>query len=203
MKTDYFSLVASQAQCSLEAARLMKEILYGYAPATIVERMTQVHHIEHEADEIRHEVIKHLSKDFITPIPQEDLMELTRLMDDVTDAIDEVVINLYMYAVRALPEDTLRLSDVALQCVEALHKAVGEFKNYKKPETLVKLLIEVNSAESEADAVYKEAMHRLFAGESDARTVIGLKAVYDGLESCCDLCEHAADVMEGVMMNNL
>lgn len=31
---------------------------------------------------------------------------------------------------------------------------------------------------------------------------MGSKAVYDSLENCCDLCEHAADVIEQIIMKN-
>lgn len=203
MKTDYFALIISQAQCSLDAAKLLKRILQEYRPDSIATQLNEMHAIEHQADNIRHDVMKHLAKDFITPIEQEDLTELTRLMDDVTDAIDEVVINLYMYAIKDLPKDTVRLVDVVFQCVNSLFLAATEFKNHKKPEPLMKLLIEVNSEESKADTAYIEAMRTLFLSERDPLRVMGIKAVYDALESCCDLCEHAADVMEGVVMNNL
>ena len=34
------------------------------------------------------------------------------------------------------------------------------------------------------------------------KTLLGTKAVYEGLESCCDLCEHVADVIEQVIIKN-
>ena len=204
MKTDYFELIASQAKCSLEAAKLLKEILTDYNSENIKNDLARIHDVEHRADEIRHTVIKRLAKDFITPIGQEELAELTRLMDDVTDAIDEVTVNMYMYAVKTLPDDVLDLVEIMLSCVSTLFDATVEFRNHKKPDALMKLLIEVNDQESKADAIYMEAMRKLFNNAAvEPMYALGVKAVYDALESCCDLCEHAADVMEGVVMNNL
>lgn len=37
--------------------------------------------------------------------------------------------------------------------------------------------------------------------EADAKTLIGHKEIYDSLEECCDLCEHAADVIEQIIKN--
>ena len=75
-------------------------------------------------------------------------------------------------------------------------------KNFKKPEALRALLIKVNDIEIEADAVYAEAIHELFGSTSDGKTLLGAKAIYEGLENCCDLCEHAADVIEQVIIKN-
>ena len=56
--------------------------------------------------------------------------------------------------------------------------------------------------ESTADTAYIEAVRALFVAEKDPMRAFGVKAIYDGLEECCDLCEHAADVIESAVMNN-
>ncbi len=199
-KTDYFDLMQKQTRTSLDAAELLVTILDDYDPQKAGEQREKMHLIEHAGDEIRHEAMKKLSRDFITPIEQDDLISLVQILDDVTDAIDEVVIELYMYNIRSLPKETKHLADMMLSCVKALSAAAAEFKNFKKSQSLMKLIIDVNTMESQADDVYIEAVRALFVnGESSA---FGVKAIYDSLESCCDLCEHAADVMESVIMNN-
>ena len=36
----------------------------------------------------------------------------------------------------------------------------------------------------------------------DGRTLLDTKAVFESLESCCDMCEHATDVIEQVIIKN-
>lgn len=60
----------------------------------------------------------------------------------------------------------------------------------------------MNDIEGEADEVYVDASYRLFAVPADCRVLMGSKAVYESLENCCDLCEHAADVIEQVIIKN-
>ena len=79
---------------------------------------------------------------------------------------------------------------------------LNELKSFKKPEKLRSLLVQVNTIEGEADAAYSEAIYKLFGEETDARKLIGGKAVYDCLENCCDLCEHAADVIDQIIIKN-
>ncbi len=201
-KIDYFEIMARQAACSLEAAELLREILEDYQQAKLPAQREQMHHIEHRGDEIRHEAMKCLARDFITPIEQDDLLQLVQILDDVTDAIDEVAIELYMYNVEALPAETGHLATLMIQCVRALVAAVTEFRRFKKSSDLKRLLIEVNTMESRADHAYIEAVRALFVSEQNPKQAFGVKAIYDSLESCCDLCEHAADVMENVVMNN-
>ena len=64
------------------------------------------------------------------------------------------------------------------------------------------LLVRVNDIESEADTIYTEAIHSLFGSSIDYKTLLGAKTVYEGLEHCCDLCEHAADVIEQIVIKN-
>ena len=202
MKTDYFSIMAEQAHYSLMAAELLGNILNDYQPEQLNKWRSEMHRIENSADDVRHMAMSQLAKDFITPIERDDLLQLIQILDDVTDAIDEVVIELYMFNIRKLPAQAKQLMTVMSRCIGALAEAVIEFRHYKKSAELNRLLIEVNTMESEADAVYIEAVRALFEEESDSLSVMGAKAVYDSLESCCDLCEHAADVIESAVMNN-
>lgn len=48
---------------------------------------------------------------------------------------------------------------------------------------------------------YVENMHRLY-GESDLRTVVVWKNIYACIENCMDVCEHAADIVNTVIMKN-
>ena len=107
-----------------------------------------------------------------------------------------------MYHVDTIPEKTAALSRVVNRCVLALHEAAGELKNFKKPDALRAMLVKVNDIEIEADAIYTEAIYQLFASNAEGKVLLGSKAIYEGLENCCDLCEHAADVIEQVIIKN-
>ena len=200
---NYFELLAMQVRCCVKASELLVNILDGYSSEKLNNQRELMHEIEHNADDLHHEILMKLSREFITPIDQEDILRLVQIIDDVTDALDEVVIDMYMYNVVKLPDDTLQLAKTVNRCVQALEDSIGELKNFKKPDRLRNLLIEVNSIESEADAIYVEAVHRLFTSDIGVREIIGGRAIYESLENCCDLCEHAADVIEQTVIKNV
>jgi len=199
---DYFKMIEQQTACCLEASNLLEEILCKFNADSINAYRTQMHDIEHAADKIHHEILSKLSTEFITPIDQEDILKLAQIIDDITDALDEVVMEFYMYRIDRIPEKAAELSKIVNRCVNALHEAAGELRNFKKPTALRAHVIKVNDIEMEADTVYMEAIYDLFGSSADVKTLMGARAVYESLESCCDLCEHATDVIEQVIIKN-
>lgn len=199
---DYFELIKKQTACCVEASNLLEEILCRFKSDNIDGYRNTMHEIEHRADQVHHDILNKLSTEFITPIDQEDILRLVQIIDDITDALDEVILDMYMYHIDVIPERTAELSRIVNRCVKALDKAAAELKNFKKREALHALLVKVNDIETEADAVYIEAIHKLFGSEVDGKTLTGAKAIYEALESCCDLCENAADIIEQVVIKN-
>ncbi len=201
-RNDYFKLIEEQLSHSVHASELLGEILANVTPENIQSYKEKMHVIEHQGDDIHHSILSRLSAEFITPIDQEDILHLVQLIDDITDALDEVVLELYMFDIRKVPDAAPMLGDKVDECVKALFSAGAELKNFKKPELLRQHLIEVNTHEGEADEIYTEAIHKLFVTETDVRVLLGARGIYDSLEACCDLCEHAADIIEQIIIKN-
>lgn len=199
---DYFKLIQQQTARCLEASNLLEEILCKFDAAEIQTYRTSMHEIEHAADKIHHEILSRLSTEFITPIDQEDILRLAQIIDDITDALDEVVLEFYMYHIAAVPEAAAELSRLVNRCVSALNEVASELKNFKKPAALRTLIVKVNDIEMEADGIYVQAVYDLFASPADGRTLMGTKAVLESLERCCDLCEHATDIIEQIIIKN-
>ena len=199
---DYFALIQNQTECCVEAANLLEEILGKFDKGYIENYRSQMHEIENRADEIHHDILRKLSIEFITPIDQEDILHLVQIIDDITDALDEVILDIYMYHIKEISPKTKEIAGVVNRCVRALNEAAAELKNFKKRDSLHDLLVKVNDIEIEADRIYVDAIYELFGSDADDKTLIGQKKVYEGLENCCDLCEHASDVIEQVMIKN-
>lgn len=201
-KNDYFKMIEEQVECCLEAANLLVNIMSNYSSDNISTQKEAMHAIEQKADNIHHNILTKLSAEFITPIDQEDILHLVQIMDDVTDALDEIVLDLYMYHIEVVSPYAIQLSNIAYRCVKELYAAVKELKDFKKPEQLRKHLIEINTIESEGDATYVEAIHQLFGNPSDAKTLISSKSIYSSLEQCCDICEDASEKIEQIIIKN-
>lgn len=199
---NYFELIREQASYCVQASNLLEEILCKFNADSIGAYRNQIHEIEHNADSVHHDILNKLSTEFITPIDQEDILHLVQIIDDITDALDEVILDIYMYHIDKIPEKTAELSKTVNKCVYAMFEAIEELKSFKKPDKLRTRLVKVNDIEGEADEIYTDAIFKLFGSTNDVKTLLGGKAIYEGLENCCDLCEHAADVIAQVIIKN-
>ncbi len=201
-KNNYFEMMTKQSSYCVKAAQLLEKMLCDFEAENTPTIRDEIHEIEHKADKTHHKILSKLAAEFITPIDQEDILRLVQIIDDVTDALDEVVLDFYMYNLDEVPEDADEFAKTVTRCVTELHHGIEELKNFKKPTKVREILVKVNSIESDADAIYMEAIHDLFTKCTDAKTLISHKAIYEGLENCCDLCEHASDVIEQIIIKN-
>ncbi len=199
---DYFEMIQSQTEYCVRAAELLENILTSFKAEEVKSYRDNMHKIENDADEVHHDILNKLSVEFITPIDQEDILHLVQIIDDITDALDEVMMDVYMYHVESIPPRVEEFVSVVRKATVALHEAAGELKNFKKPTELRKLLIKVNDIENEADVIYTEVLFDLFGADVEPRRLLAAKAIYEGLENCCDLSEHAADIIEQVIIKN-
>lgn len=199
---EYFLLIELQAAICVEAAALLENILTEYSAAGMAVRRVEMHAVERRADGICHDIRNRLSAAFITPIDQEDILHLAQLLDDVTDALDEVALECYMFRLAELPAGAPAFAGLTRRCVGKLCEAAIELRNFRSSGRLRALLAEVNTLEEQADDAYATAIHDLFAEDAAPRTLIAGKAIFDCMEACCDLCGHAADVMDQIIIKN-
>lgn len=199
---EYFLLIEQQAAICVEAAALLENILTEYSAAGMAVRRVEMHAVERRADGICHDIRNRLSAAFITPIDQEDILHLAQLLDDVTDALDEVALECYMFRLAELPAGAPAFAGLTRRCVGKLCEAAIELRNFRSSGRLRALLAEVNTLEEQADDAYATAIHDLFAEDAAPRTLIAGKAIFDCMEACCDLCGHAAGVMDQIIIKN-
>ena len=201
-KQDYFLILERQSAYGVQAAQILKDFLSDFDAFRMPETVREMHRIEQEADEVRKELTEALSREFLPPIEREDLLSLSMQLDDVTDAVEDTLRHLYMFNIESAAPDAVGLAEATLSCCGALHKAVQGFREFKKMEKFRPLLLPVHEWESRSDALYTESVRSLYCGTNDPRQLLRWTQIYGNLESCCDICEHAADVMETVMFKN-
>lgn len=187
---------------SNQAAKLLRDIIYKYDGKHLNILKNKMHEIEHTADKEKHDIIEKLVKEFITPIEREDIIAITQEIDDVTDAVEDVLLKLYMYNVQELRSDLKEFVDVIVKSCEGVQTAVNEFYNFKRSTDIQKAIIEVNRLEEVGDRIYTEAVRKLFVEEKDPIQLLIWEDIYNRFETCCDACENVVDYMETVIMKN-
>ena len=198
----YFDVFTKCILYANDAATLLHDCLENYSPRGLKARLAEMHEIEHAADTVKHEMMHRLVKEFLPPIEREDIAELAHTIDDVTDAIEDVLLGMYMYNIKTLHREVHEFTDLITRCCEALKDMSGELQNFRKSTVLKEKIIVINELEEEGDRLYTDSMHRLYIEETDPIHIMAWTTLYDRLEKCCDCCEDVADMVEQVMLKN-
>ena len=198
----YFKNLKSCVEYSYKAASLLQETLKDYENVSIQEQLSQMHEIEQQADSKKHKMMSALSQAFITPIEREDLVALSHYLDDITDAVEEVLMEIYMCGITEIRKDMLPMIEMLQKCIRALGDVIEELEDFKHSKKLEGYIVKVNDLEEQGDRLYMETLHRLYQ-ESDIRTIMVWRNIYECVETCIDTCEHAADIVETVRMKNV
>ncbi len=180
-----------------EAAKILSRFFEGQA--TVAAVADQVKRLEHECDEISHEILRGIDRTFITPIDREDIHQLAVRLDDVIDLIDGTVRRLSLFKIAAPTPLSRSLSKLVVQTTGELVEAVSRLRAQKG---VMERCIRIKQLENEADVVYHDAIASLFAEELPAIEVIKWKDVYDTMERTVDSCVVVAHVLESVVLKH-
>jgi uncharacterized protein len=196
----FFDLFTAVATLSVDAAKLQLDLLRSDAlrrPAIV----DAIKRLEHEADEITHEVVTRLDRVFITPLDREDIHLLASRLDDVMDLIDGAAHRVEMYHAGAAPPGAILLAEVVVRATQALLVAVQSLEKNKN-RIVLDACEQVKRLEEEGDSVYHEWVARLFDGSPDPLVVMKWKEIYDTLENTLDHMEDVGNVLESISIKH-
>ena len=88
-------------------------------------------------------------------------------------------------------------------CCIRLREAVGLLSSMDNATKALALAQEIDGLESEADAVMRAGISKLFREEQDVRQLIKHKNVYEYLENAIDKCQDVANIIEAVVVENV
>ena len=199
---NYFEALVAFTNYSCNAADLLNSILHNYDPTKLEEQMKEMHEIEHAGDLAKHNMVSHLTKEFITPIDREDISTMSQEIDNVTDTIEDVLMQLYMYNIQTIRPEALEFSDNIVACCRALKTAMEDFHNFKKSKNVIENIININNMEEIGDQIYTRALRNLYTTCKDPVEIMAWTKNFDYLEKCCDACEDVSDIMESIIMKN-
>jgi len=193
----YFERFTELAVRIQEAAKILQRFFQGEAELASV--MVDVKRLEHECDEISHEILRGIDRTFITPIDREDIHRLAVRLDDVIDLIDGTVRRLEIYRISSPTPISRSLSELIVRTTGELVEAVALLR---KQKGVMEHCIRIKTLENEGDVVYHDAVASLFANGMPPIEVIKWKDVYDNMERCVDSCVAVAHVLESVVLKH-
>ena len=194
----FFSSFLDQVRLISEASSILYEAVKE-GNSHLSRAAARIQQIEHEGDEIIHDIFTRLNQTFITPLDPEDIHNLSSALDNVTDGIEDTAHRLVAYHIDPIPANMILLAEIVARCAKTMQTA---FEALENGTPLLAHSIEINRLENEADLIGRSAVADLFNKEKDPIRLIKLKEVYDFFEATVDSCEDVADVLQNVVIKN-
>ena len=191
----FYVLFKQQGQLVAECLReLSKSLLEGRS------RHPRLRDLEHECDDVTHEIYNLVNRTFVTPLEQEDILELASALDEIVDLAEEVSDTLELYRVTEVTQHARDMGEALERAGTQIEQALDSLETFAGQEPR---RLEIHRLENEGDRIMRQALVELFSedGQSAAQ-LIKWKDLYDLLEATMDKCEHVANVLEQISIKN-
>jgi len=161
----------------------------------------KIKQFETEADEKVHIIIKDLNQAFITPIEREDILQLTMLLDDIIDGMEEFTALMDIYEILSSDNYIDTFADYIQKCAKEILTCM-ELMASSKLNQVEPHAIQIKDHESKCDDLYRASLKNLFQTEKDPIKVIQFKEIYETLEEIADCCQDVASTLQSIIMKN-
>ncbi len=166
--------------------------------AALVKSMKE---LENENDKLTHTIFVELGKNFITPFDREDIHSLATALDDIADYIYAAAKKINFYKIEPTNDQGIKkMADAIKESVLSVNSAVIELRNLKNIQKVVECVIKINGIENQVDDIFDLSIENLFENESDIKTLIKKREIYQVMEEVTDKCEDAGNVMESIVV---
>lgn len=167
----------------------------------MIEGAKRLERLEHDGDQITHEIIARLNRTFITPLDREDIHRLGTALDDVLDLMEAATERFTLYKISSLRPEANQIAKVIRDQLEQVQQMIPKLRHLRH-EHILEHCIEINRLENVGDRILRDSIGHLFDGTPDPITVIKWRGLYELLEAATDKCQDIANTVEAIVLKN-
>ena len=184
---DFYARLQDHAAKAHEASeRLVHWIQTGEEAAA-----TRVREAEHEADLIREQMMHDLSEVFSTPIDREDLLTLSRRLDEFINYTKDIVREMQLFEL--MPDRAIRdMTELLLEGAVDLEKGFAALEH--EPEAASVHARAAKKIENRVEKAFRLSLKELFSGE-DMQDILLRREVYRHISNTADRLDEVADML--------
>lgn len=153
--------------------------------------------IEHEGDELTHEIIRRINTTFVTPFDRSDIHRLASGLDDVLDHIEAAAEYLQLHKIDEPLNQMVMMADTLERAARLTADAMP---NLRKLKNLEEYWVEINRLENEGDRLYRRTISELFSGDHNAMDVLKWQDIVEEIEQGIDALEDVANTVESIVL---
>lgn len=196
----FYDLFEKATHNLVQASEALTDLLEHFENVEM--KVGRIRDLEHDADDVTHEMYLQLHQTFVTPLDREDIAALAQRMDDVMDYMEGAATAIRIYGIEKPTAAAKSLADlIRMQCVQ-IEQAVAYLRKGSDLKKIQEHLVEIHRLENEADTMYLNASAELFRNELGSADIIKWRDIYEQLEQATDSAEHVAHVLEGIVLKH-
>lgn len=155
--------------------------------------------LENEADLIVQAITDDAEESFILPLDKEDVKELTELLDDIIDNVEETADRLKIYKMPKTNQAVQDFAALIFQCTEQIQLGLQLLNERKLTSDKFEVcVIRLHELEGQGDKLHRQVLEKMMGERSaefdrkDLLSVIKWKEIFQTLEDTLDICETVA-----------
>lgn len=181
----------------------MRDLFDNYSE--VERKARRVKDLEHQGDEITHQIYDALNRTFVTPLDREDITDRAGRLDDFVDAIEQAVRRTWLYRLDDPTEHARLLARIIGDQAILIASTIPPLENKRWWDHLLQCTIDIQRLKNEADDVLDQALLEQFDGVHDIPGLMkGIRwgEIYQDLEDATDRAEDIADTLERIVVKN-
>lgn len=192
---EFFELFEQMGEKVKEGAHDFLHLLKDYNDVEV--KAGRILDIEHEGDDITHEVMQRLATTFITPFDRVDIHRLATALDDVLDHIEAAAEYLYLHKIEQPLPQMVGLAETLTHAASETASAMARLRKLKELEDY---WVEINRLENEGDRYYRRTVAELFSGDHTTMEVLKWQDIVEEIEGGIDALEDVANIVESLAL---
>ena len=147
----FYDLFEKATHNLVQASEALTDLLEHFENVEM--KVGRIRDLEHDADDVTHEMYLQLHQTFVTPLDREDIAALAQRMDDVMDYMEGAATAIRIYGIEKPTAAAKSLADlIRMQCVQ-IEQAVAYLRKGSDLKKIQEHLVEIHRLENEADTM--------------------------------------------------
>ena len=194
---ELFTLFEAMADKVDEGAQVLLALLKNFD--RVEERVQRVLDIEHEGDEITHEIVREINTTLVAPLHREDIYRFASTLDDVLDEIEAAAECITLFRIPEPLPQMVGLADTLAQATELTARAIPNLRNMKtKAANLHEYVTKIGALEDDGDRMCRRTTGYLYGGDFEAMEVLRYEGIVESIEGAIDRLEDVANIFETI-----
>lgn len=193
----FYKWFEEASENNYKAAQLLEKLCKNFKnPKKISD---QIHDLEHEGDNISHQIHSEINSVFVTPLDREDIIRLTGALDDVVDLIHASASKIVTYNIKKINPYACQFAEIIVASTKVVAQTLPKLRHRRTFSQVHKAIVEINRLENEADDLLRKSLGELFKNPKNPIDVIRWRDIYEMMEDITDKTEEIAHVLQNLI----